>query len=154
MPLPHPSPENAIALVAMLGLAIAGAVVLLRWIFSGPRQPDPWGEQVSRELDSPNAAPVCHRCLTEQTEQAHFCPKCGTAVGAFNNWLPLEQLYSEGEVFRNGTNMNLPRRPLVVVGYLLISLAAYSIFAPAYWYFLFRNLFRRPASANLAATTD
>jgi hypothetical protein len=79
----------------------------------------------------------------EQSDCAHFCPKCGAAVGDYNNLLPFEQIFSEGEVLRYGTNLNASRRPLVVVGYVLLSFAAYSIFAPVYLYFFFRKLFAR-----------
>jgi len=114
-------------------------------VFTGPMKPDPWDETISAQMESIGAAPLCHRCLTPHLHHEHFCPTCGSAVGDYNNMLPFEQLFSEGEVFRNGTTR--PVRPtfLVVTGYLLVSAAAYMAFAPVYWFFLLRNLIRQPA---------
>jgi hypothetical protein len=66
-------------------------------------------------------------------------------VGEYNNYLPFEYLFSEGEVLRNGTFLKLPRSFLVIGGYLLFSIAVYVIFAPIYWFFLFRNVLRPEA---------
>ena len=144
------SPEYQVALLAVMGLGLMGALAAIRWLFSGPLQPDPWGEQIAVALDEPESAPVCHRCLTEQSSVAHFCPQCGAAVGECNNVLPFEQIFSEGEVFRNGTTLKVRPRFLVVTGYLILSLAAYTIFAPVYWFFFLRNLLRRPETPGVA----
>jgi hypothetical protein len=142
-----PAPESQIIGIGLLTVTVLSSVVFFRWLFAGPRSKDPWGEQISTDVESPEATPVCHRCLSEHDSLVHFCPRCGAAVGECNNVLPFEQLFSEGEVFRNGTSHHLPRRPLIVSGYVLLSLAAYSIFAPVYLYFFFRNLLqtREPA---------
>jgi hypothetical protein len=41
---------------------------------------------------------------------------------------------------RAGVMDHVRSSPLVVFGYLLCSLSSYAIFAPLYWYFLFRNI--------------
>ena len=146
------TPEQSIATFVVLGIGIAAAVALRRWLFSGPRQPDPWSEQIAGELESPESASVCHRCLTEQAPCAHFCPKCGVAVGDYNNCLPFEQIFSEGEVLRNGTSMKVRPSFVVVAGYLVLTLTAYSIFAPVYWYFFIRNLLRSRDSSVAEAS--
>ena len=137
------TPEHTIAMLAVVGITIAVAARLVRWLFAGPVTPDPWGEQISAQIDNFESMPVCHRCLTEHSSIAHFCPQCGAAVGGFNNVMPYEYVFSEGEVLRNGTMANVPLRFPIVAGYLLLSLSAYAIFAPVYWFFLFRNLARR-----------
>lgn len=137
------SPEQTIATIAVLGIILGFIVSFLRWLFAGPLTSDPWDQTITEAVDAPESLPVCHRCLTEHSSVVHFCPQCGAAVGDFNNMLPFEQLFSEGEVFRNGTLLKTPPTFLRVTGYFLLSLAAYSIFAPFYWFFLFRNFTQR-----------
>jgi hypothetical protein len=126
----------------LAALAVGAGLVFIRWLLSGPLKADPWGEAVATQIEAPDSAPVCHRCFIEHSDYAHFCPQCGAAVGDFNNLMPYEYVFSEGEVLRNGTALNTRRSIPVIVGYLLLSLAAYAIFAPVYWYFLLRNFFR------------
>ena len=148
------TPEQTIALIAMIGLSILGLVQFVRWLFSGPKTPDPWDECLTLAVDETESLPVCHRCMTEHSLLAHFCPQCGAAVGEFNNLLPFEQLFSEGEVLRNGTNTRMPPTFLRIAGYFLLSIAAYAFFAPVYWFFLIRNFMRRPELALPADGTS
>jgi hypothetical protein len=60
--------------------------------------------------------------LTPQPSTAWFCRHCGRAVGPYNNLMPFVQIFSEGEVFRNGTCDRLRSSPLILVGYFLLSL--------------------------------
>lgn len=136
------APESQIATLAILGIVIAAVAYFIRWMFAGPVSPDPWEESVGAAVRDDTAQPVCHRCFTEHAETTCFCPQCGAAVGTYNNYLPFEYLFSEGEVLRNGTLLKMPRSFLVIGGYLLFSTAVYVIFAPIYWFFLFRNLLR------------
>jgi hypothetical protein len=148
------TPEQNLALFAILGLAIAAAVQFFRWVFSGSKTPDPWDETITFAVDEPDSLPVCHRCMTEHSLVAHFCPQCGAAVGDFNNLLPFEQLFSEGEVLRNGTNVRMQPTFLRVAGYLLLSIVAYApifFITPVFWFFLIRNFSRRP---HLVLPTD
>jgi hypothetical protein len=145
------SPEHTIATLALTGLCMFGLGYLVRWLFTGPTRPDPWDETISAQIESTDATPLCHRCVTIHSHAAHFCPNCGAAVGDYNNVLPFEQLFSEGEVFRNGTTQRFRPTFLVVCGYLLLSAAAYMIFAPVYWFFLLRNL-SRPAAVSIGGT--
>jgi hypothetical protein len=161
------NPEFTIAMLATVGLGVVGLIAWLRWFFSGTVKPDPWGETVAVQLHAPDSAPVCHRCLAEQSDCAHFCPKCGAAVGDYNNLLPFEQLFSEGEVLRNGTTLKLRRSFLVVTGYLIMPIISVGVlllpppfvfialFVPVYWFYFFRNLFRSgrdPITSAGAAT--
>ena len=149
-----PAPEQTIALLATLGLAIVAVVQLYRWFISGQKTPDPWDQNIAQAVEDPDSLPVCHRCVTEHSALAHFCPQCGAAVGEFNNVLPFEQLFSEGEVLRNGTNVRMQPTFLRVVGYFLLSIVAYApifFLMPVYWFFPIRNFSRRP---QLVLPTD
>ena len=135
-------PDLFIAGLAVAGLIIAGLWRLAVWVRNAPVRPDPWSAEIESSLQQPEATPICHRCLTPHSNEAWFCEHCGSAVGSYNNLMPYVYVFSQGEVFRNGTTDKLRRSPLIIAGYLLISLHAYLVFAPVYWFFLFKNLKR------------
>jgi hypothetical protein len=56
--------------------------------------------------------------------------------------MPYLNVFSEGEVVRNGAADRLRSKPLIIAGYLLFSLSAYAFFAPIFWFFFFKNLKR------------
>lgn len=85
-----------------------------------------------------------------QEPGAWFCGNCGSAVGPYNNLMPYLNVFSEGEVFRNGVSSRLRNKPVIFIGYFLISLGSYAIFAPIYWFFLLSNL-KRPANEAKSA---
>jgi len=103
---------------------------------------------VVKALHEPNAVEVCHRCFDPVNPGSWFCQKCGCAVGPYNNMMPFIQVFSEGEVLRNGLNDKMPRNALIIAGYLLYSSSMYFIFAPIYWIFFFKNLNRQKDSAE------
>jgi hypothetical protein len=128
-----------------------------RWIFGsrrivaadrlGPRsanQPDPWDAEVEQKLSEPEAAEVCPHCLIQQPPTAWFCKHCGKAVGPYNNMMPFLNVFSEGEVLRNGTTGRFRNRPFILSGYFLITLGINPFFAPIYWFFILFNLNRPP----------
>ncbi len=135
------NPDLLIAKTAMVGLAAAFAWRLIVWVREAPAKADPWDEETENKLSEPEAVQVCHRCFTEQPENAWFCRHCGSAVGPYNNLMPYVSIFSEGEVFRNGASGSLRPSPLIVTGYLLLSLS-YGFFAPIFWFSFFRNLKR------------
>jgi hypothetical protein len=137
------NPDKIVALLGIMGLLLAGFWRLILWVREAPLKPDPWDAEVERTLWEPEAVQVCHHCLTPQNPNAWFCKHCGSAVGPYNNLMPYLNAFSEGEVFRNGVTNSFRRRPVILIGYFLISLAAYSFFAPIYWLFLLSNL-KRP----------
>jgi ribosomal protein L40E len=133
-------------MVAGLGLGLlflAGLWRFIGWIREAPRKPDPWDAEIERKLAEPEAVEICHRCLTPQPPNAWFCEHCGCAVGPYNNMMPYLNVFSEGEVFRNGVTDRFRNKPVILIGYFLISLSAYAVFAPVFWIFFFKNL-RRP----------
>lgn len=83
--------------------------------------------------------PLCHRCLTPHPEGFHYCPKCGASVGMYNNLDPYDMILSTGELLRIGTTEKVPMSSFRLCGFLLASLAQYHVFAPVYWFVLFRN---------------
>ena len=134
---------GVLAVVAGLGL---GLWALIRWLVSGPLRPDPWGDEVTAELAKDEATPLCHRCLTPHDPRVDFCPDCGAPVGLYTNWLPYPYLFSIGHTLRIGTSGDFRHSPLTIAGFFLLGIAEYALFAPIYWFMLFRSLFHDHAS--------
>ena len=120
---------------------------MIRWVRDGKIAPDPWDQTVELGIHQPEALPVCHHCFSPHEHDKWFCSECGAAVGPYNNYLPYVDIFSQGEMLRAGTNGHVRQNFLTVAGYFLISLNLYFVFAPVYWYFLFRN-FRKQSSAE------
>jgi hypothetical protein len=133
-------------IVAGLGtglLLLGGLWRLIGWIRDAPLKPDPWDAAIEQQLDDPETREVCRHCSTPQEPGAWFCENCGSAVGPYNNLMPFLYVFSEGEVFRNGVSGRFRNKPVIFIGYFLISLGSYAIFAPIYWFFLLANLTRK-----------
>jgi len=125
-------------------LALAAFWGLIAWIRSAPARPDPWDAEVEQKISGPDAVEICPHCLTEQPPNAWFCKGCGRAVGPYNNLMPYVQVFSEGEVLRNGTSGRLRKSPLILIGYFLISVGMFPLLAPFYLFSLFLNWQRQP----------
>jgi hypothetical protein len=138
-------PDLTVAQIAIGGLVLAGLWRAVVWVRTAPTKPNPWGEEIEASLQAEDATPICHRCLTPHSNAAWFCEHCGSAVGTYNNLMPFVYVFSQGEVFRNGVTDKLRASPFLITGYLLSSLVNYSIFAPLYWFFFFKNLKRLEA---------
>ena len=134
--------ESAVLVMVSIIVVVALVYQVLRWLRGSPTSADPWSEEVEKSMNAPEAEPVCHRCFSPHGDETWFCPCCGAAVGDYNNWMPYVYLFSQGEVLRNGVTANIKPSPSVVAGYIVLSLVCYLIFAPVYWYFLFKNLQR------------
>lgn len=136
-------------IVGGLGLGLLALAVLWRfiaWIRDAPRTPDPWDAAVDAELKNPEIQQICHRCLTPQEPEAWFCKHCGAAVGPYNNLMPFLNVFSEGEVLRNGVSGRFRNRPLIIIGYFLLTLTIFPLLAPIYLVSLWLNSERRPES--------
>jgi len=120
---------------------------LLGWVRAAPLHPDPWDAATERAVEQAAAPEVCHHCAMPLPAGNWFCEHCGRAVGPYNNLMPYVNAFSEGEVYRCGVSERVRRSPMLIVGYLLISLS-YLIFAPVYWFLLFKNIFRHPREAT------
>ena len=97
-------PNMVIAGFAVGGLALAVFWRFIVWIREAPVRPDPWDAETEQKISEPDAQEVCPHCSTPQPPGAWFCAHCGRAVGPYNNLMPYVQVFSEGEVFRNGTS--------------------------------------------------
>lgn len=142
-------------IVGGFGLGLLALAVLWRlivWVRNAPQTPDPWDAEVEQKLQDPEVQQACHRCLTPQEPGAWFCQHCGTAVGPYNNLMPFLNVFSEGEVLRNGVGGRFRNRPLIVIGYFLITLGIFPILAPIYWLSLLLNL-KRPSERQESADT-
>ncbi|MGA9452434.1 MAG: zinc ribbon domain-containing protein [Verrucomicrobiia bacterium] len=138
-------PYQVIGGLAIGGLMLAGLWRLIVWVREAPTKPDPWDAEVEQHLSEPEAEEICPHCLTPQPSTAWFCKHCGKAVGPYNNLMPFVNVFSQGEVLRNGTSGRFRNRPLVLIGYILITLGINPFFAPIYWFFLLTNLKRPPS---------
>jgi hypothetical protein len=132
--------EGMVGFSAIAALALFVGWRLLVWIKNAPLSPDPWNRAIDQTVHQPDAVPICHHCLTPASPTGWFCECCGCAVGPYNNYMPYLYIFSQGEVLRNGVTERIQINALTVGGYLLISLSGYVVFAPLYWFFLFRNL--------------
>ncbi len=138
-------PNLIIGGLALGGLAVAAVWRFINWIRDAPVAPDPWDAEVGEKLSDPDAVEVCPHCLTEQPPTAWFCRGCGRAVGPYNNLMPYVQIFSEGEVFRNGNSGRFRNRPFILIGYFLATVAMSPLFAPFYLVSLLLNWQSRPA---------
>lgn len=135
----------------LIALGVVVSYRLIRWVRRLPVSPDPWDEQTAQSLDAETTAEICHKCSRPHPPEQPFCEHCGAAIGTYNNCMPYVYLFSEGEVLRTGVAGKFRVNALTVGGYLIYSLISYLIFAPIYWYLLFRNVRRIKAEAALAA---
>ena len=142
-----PGNEHILAVLVILGVCALAIYRVVLWIMDAPCSQDPWDHEVEEAISRDEAVPLCHHCLTPQEHLGWFCPECGATVGPYCNYMPYVYVFSQGEIFRAGVTERLRARPLVVVGYVLVSLGMYVIFAPIYWFFLFKNLRRNDATA-------
>jgi hypothetical protein len=133
------TPEETIGMLAILGLIVAAIIAFCRWVFAGPRTPDPWDAEIESAVEGEEAVPLCPHCLAPQEHNGWFCPECGSTTGQYVNYLPYVYLFSVGDAFRAGVQQRNPWTPALVVGYVLIAFAELSILAPVYCLFLFLN---------------
>ena len=137
-------PNMIIAGFAVGGLALAMFWRFIVWIREAPVRPDPWDAETEQKISESEAREVCPHCSTPQPPDAWFCAHCGRAVGPYNNLMPYVQVFSEGEVFRNGTSGRFRNRPLILLGYFLMTLGTFPILAPIYLLSLLLNWKRPP----------
>ena len=68
-----------------------------------------------------------------------FCPVCGAAVGQYNNMLPYVYIFSLGEGLRTGVGPEAHFARFRTVSYIAVGLTEYGVFAPLYFFRLYRN---------------
>jgi len=149
--------EDPDRLVGFLGIYVlcgCSVVIFIRWLLDSPRSPDPWNEQVAAEMEKDDSVPLCHHCIAPHHPLAHFCGHCGASVGTYTNYMPFLRQFAVGHTLRIGTREPFKRSPLTIVGFLVVSLAEYKIFAPVYWYLLLRNVFSQTPPAAISAPPE
>ena len=129
-------------MLAIFGLVCAAIYGFCKWLSTGPRSPDPWGEEVEKAVEAEEAVPVCPHCLTPQAHEGWFCPECGSVSGQYSNYLPNVYIFSIGEAVRADVGQPNRWRPLITAGYILIAFGYFSLLAPVYCLFLFLNRWR------------
>ncbi|HEU5072347.1 MAG TPA: zinc ribbon domain-containing protein [Verrucomicrobiae bacterium] len=138
------SPELQVGITVVIGLLLWLGVQAFKAWLTRPAAPDPWGPDVAKAMEQPDATPICPHCQSPHAAQSWFCPECGRVVGDYNNLNPYLYLFSLGEVLREGTTGHVRKSWLTVAGFLLLSLIEYLVLAPIYWFFFFRNLSQEP----------
>ena len=139
--------EILVGIIAIIVFALYALVQLLKRLTSGPITPDPWDAETAAKLEDANTRVLCHHCLIPNEPLADFCENCGAPVGKYTNYLPFPQLFSIGHALRVGTEGEYKRSPMALLGYFLLALAEYTVFAPVYWYWLIRRMPRKEPSA-------
>ena len=145
------SPEVTVTAMVIVVVGAIGFMRFLRWVNTAPLHPDPWDEELERAVKQDDAVPVCHHCFSPAPPGQWFCESCGTAVGPYNNWMPYLYVFSQGEVLRNGVTDRVRRSPLTLMGYFLISLNCFLVFAPVFWFLLLRH-WRTDSPGRVQAT--
>ncbi len=135
-------PEGVIVLWGGILLVFVFVWMLIRWIQTAPKSPDPWDAAVEDSVESGDAVPICHRCLSPHNPQADFCPECGAPVGTYTNYLPFPYLFSIGHTLRIGTEGNYKHSFLTIFGFMFFAIVEYGLFAPVYWFMFLRRLVR------------
>ncbi len=147
------SPEMKVAALATALMVGVGLVRLAQWLQAKPTSADPWDAETDLKLEEAEARPLCVRCLCPYEETDWFCPQCGRATSPTTNWMPYLDELSMGDVLRHGTGGRIPVKPLTVIGYVVLALTQYFIFAPIYWWQLWQNV-RRWRHDRLTADPD
>lgn len=109
----------------------------------------PWSQELNDEVRQPDSHAVCPHCFTPQEGTEWFCPECGAATGPYNNIMPYIYIFSVGEGARAGVRGRLKRSPLNAVFLILFGLLEYAIFAPFFWFRIYRNWKRQKTADSV-----
>ena len=132
--------ERLVGFVAVFAVICYGVARYLKTWSRRPLAPNPWDGEINADVMEDNGIPICHRCLAPHDPLANFCRDCGAPVGEYTNWLPYPYLFAVGHTLRIGTSDTFHRSPLTIAGFILLSVAEYTVFAPFYWLRLFLNI--------------
>jgi hypothetical protein len=115
----------------------------LRRIFQSTT-PDPWSKDIDDRVRNKDANPVCLNCLMPQERHYWICDDCGFPGGEYVNTMPFLHIFSLGELLRRGVLGKPEKKNLAILGFLIVSSLEYLIFAPIYWYWMYRKAIGRP----------
>ena len=117
---------------------------LLRRTLSEGRHPDPWSAETDAAVRGPSAVPLCINCLFPQGPHRWFCPHCGFPTGDCVAVMPYLQVFVMGEALRRGVAGSPERRAGVQFFLVVYSSAEYAVFAPLYWFWMWRRARGKP----------
>jgi len=107
-------------------------------------RPDPWPAEISAAVNAKSAVPLCPNCLLPQEPHPWFCRQCGFPTGDFVALNPYLNIFVVGEVLRRGV-LGAPERRLGTQLFLIVfSASQHAVFAPAYWFWMWRRSCGRP----------
>jgi hypothetical protein len=108
------------------------------------RMEDPWTREIDDAVHARDAVPLCVDCLCPLEGHHWFCPHCGFPAADCVMIMPYLQIFPVAEVLRRGV-MGPPENGFAKkFGFVILSLAQYSVFAPIYWYWMARKAGGRP----------
>lgn len=105
---------------------------------------DPWPAEVEAEVRRADAVPLCPNCLAPQGPHPHFCPHCAFPTGDRVAAMHYLSVFVVGELVRQGVSGPPERRRGVLTFLIVLGVVQYSVFAPVYWYWLWRRARGRP----------
>ena len=71
-------------------------------------------------LDDDNVRYLCHACCHPNDPNAHFCEKCGVALGDTATIDPIKRIYAMGEMFRGIVNRKNPATWILIGAVLVV----------------------------------
>lgn len=119
---------------------------LLRECFAPHPTPDPWPEELDQAVRSREAVPICTNCLHPQPAHRWFCPYCHFPTGEYVHLMPYLYVFTWGELLRRGVFGPPEKGAFRKWGLVIYSSYNYSIFAPLYWYWMYRKSAGKPIS--------
>ncbi len=108
--------------------------------------PDPWPAEIDAAAKQRDAIPLCLACLCPQETPRWLCPHCAFPAGNYSATMPFITVFVEGELFRRGVSGPPERNIGQTLFLILYSIASYNLFAPIYWFWLFRKATGKPIS--------
>lgn len=113
-----------------------------------PARPDPWSEEDQAKVEAVGAVPLCLTCLRPQEGHYWFCPNCGFPSGKYAAVMPYVNIFLDGELFRRCVT-GPPETKMWAQWFIFIyATAIYQIFAPVYWYWMYRRATGRPICSH------
>lgn len=133
-------------LIGVIGACAAATVLLVRlWqqIAVKPQR-DPWPDEADQAVRAPGAIPICVNCLHPLEGHRWLCPHCAFPSGEYLTVMPYLHIFAIGEFLRRGVTGPPDRSVPRFIGFAVFAAVQYSIFAPAYWFWMVRKACGRP----------